>query len=112
MLTKRKMFLKSMIFMLKYNDPAICQTFRACSEHKGYKVQSFFFDSWSASPSSLWGLVVCDKKKLQTEINNNPVIYNTIRFWREMHKRLGREDFFDSFIEKQRLCSRNVSQSV
>lgn len=26
------------------------------------------------------------------EIKNNPIIYNTIRVWREMRKRLGRED--------------------
>lgn len=50
-------------------------------------------DSWSSLPSSLWSLVMSDKKKLHRDIKNNPIIYNTIRVWQEICKHLGRGSY-------------------
>lgn len=47
-------------------------------------------DSWACHPHSLWSLITCEANKIQPEIKCNPIIYNSIRIWRDISKYLGR----------------------
>ena len=48
-------------------------------------------DSWASYPHSPWSLVTCDANNINPEIKHNPVIYSSIRVWRDISKYVGRE---------------------
>lgn len=48
-------------------------------------------DSWACSPHSPWSLTTCDVSNVKPELKHNPIIYNSVRVWRDITKFLGRK---------------------
>ncbi len=55
-------------------------------------------DEWCCTPSNLLSLLTGEKTQITTTIRNNPVIYSTIKVWRELVAYTRRRGFTSSLI--------------
>ena len=57
---------------------------------QAYLQNKICVDSWGCSSNSLWALVTGDEDKIHRDIRDNPIIYNSIRVWRQINLYAGR----------------------
>lgn len=46
-------------------------------------------DSWACYPFSPWSLVMCNPNNINPDVKHNPLIYNSIKVWRDIAKHFG-----------------------